>query len=104
MKTEIKLDVELDENRVPNNIQWSASDTNDGGPCEAFLLAIWDKKENSTLRIDLWGKEFSVDDMKIMMHQTLMTMADTFERATSESEMASEMREFGTYFKDRMGI
>jgi hypothetical protein len=33
-----------------------------------------------------------------------MTMADTFERATGETEMSQEMRDFSIYFADRMKL
>jgi len=37
-------------------------------------------------------------------HQTLMTMADSFQRATGENEMCEDMRDFCRYFAERMQI
>ena len=102
--SDINFKIHLDENKVPEKIDWSASDTGDESSCKAILLALWDEKENNTLRIDLWTKEMAIDDMKRFFHQSIVTMADTFERATNEDEMAKEMREFGNTFAEKMGL
>lgn len=49
-----------------------------------MILSMWDPETEATLKLDLWVKDFSVDAMKIFFHQTLLTMADTFEKATGE--------------------
>ena len=76
--SEIKFLVELDENRVPEKLTWTAQD---GGvqleEAKAMLLSIWDGQAQETLRIDLWTKEMPVDEMKLFFHQTLTAMADT---------------------------
>src|SRR6187399_2502776 len=83
--SEIKFLVELDENRVPEKLTWSAQD---GGveqeEAKAMMLSIWDSKAQETLRIDLWTKDMPVDEMKVFFHQTLVAMADTFHRATED--------------------
>lgn len=103
MKTSaINLTVHLDENRVPERIDWEAEDGGVKSTSKAVLLSVWDEKEANTLRIDLWTKEMSVEEMKAFFHQNLMTMADTFERATGEGKMAAQMRDFGNYFAEHM--
>lgn len=99
--SEITIKVDLDENHIPENIAWKAPD---GGQenfnkCKAFMLAIWDEKENNTLRIDLWDKEMKVDEMKKFCQQSLMTMADTMERATNDENFASSIRKFAQTLK-----
>jgi len=42
--------------------------------------------------------------MKIFFHQTLVTMADTLENATEEEGMAEDMRDFTSYFAEKMEI
>lgn len=101
-RSEIKFTVELDENHVPERIEWAAEDGNAQSTCKATLISLWDEKEQNTLRIDLWTKEMTVDDMKAFFHQNIMTMADTFQRATGEEKMAMQMREFGEYFAEHM--
>ncbi|WP_298120653.1 gliding motility protein GldC [Flavobacterium sp.] len=103
--SEIKFVVELDENRVPEKLTWTAQD---GGveleEAKAMLLSIWDSKAKETLRIDLWTKDMPVDEMKIFFHQTLVAMADTFERATQDEKMASTMRDFTDYFAEKLEL
>ncbi len=102
--SEIKFTVHLDENHVPEKIDWFAEDGDVSNACKSVLIAIWDEKEKNTLRMDLWNKEMTVDEMKHFFHQNLMTMADTFERATAEKEMSQDMRDFAIYFADKMEL
>ncbi len=103
--SEIKFLVELDENRVPEKLTWTAQD---GGvqleEAKAMLLSVWDGKSQETLRIDLWTKEMPVDEMKLFFHQTLVAMADTFQRATQDETMADTMRDFCDYFAEKLEL
>lgn len=105
IKSEIKLTVELDENRVPEKLSWTAKD---GGvnaeEAKAMLLSIWDSKAQETLRIDLWTKDMPVDEMKVFFHQTLVAMADTFHRATEDEKMTATMRDFCDYFAEKLEL
>lgn len=103
-KTQINFTVELDENQVPEKISWEASDSKKVSECKSTLISIWDKNEENTLRIDLWTKDMMVDEMKMFFHQTMLTMADTYERATGEQQMSSDIREFCHYFAEKQGI
>ena len=105
IKSEIKFNVELDENRVPEKLTWSAQDGGiDNEEAKALLLSIWDSNEQETLRIDLWTKDMPVDEMKKFFHQTLVAMADTFQRATDDEKMADTMRDFCDYFAEKMEL
>lgn len=103
--SEIKVTVALDENRVPDKLYWSAQD---GGivneRSKAIMLSVWDHKVQETLRIDLWTKDMPVDEMKKFYHQTLVAMADTFERATNDEKMAATMRDFCDFFAEKLEI
>ena len=106
MKTsDIKITVGLDENNVPNKLLWTAQD---GGieqeEAKALLLSVWDSKAKETLRIDLWTKDMPVDEMKQFFHQTLVAMADTFQRATADEKMSDIMRDFCDYFAEKMDL
>lgn len=104
-QSEITINVELDENKIPEKINWSAPDGGvDAASSNAFLLSLWDSKTKESLRIDLWTKEMPVDEMKIFFHQTLLTMADTYERATEDAVMAETMRDFCTYFAEKLNL
>ncbi len=103
-KSEINVEVEVDENHIPENIQWQSSDQSGWKECKAMLLSVWDPNTMETLRIDLWTKEMQIDEMKMFMHQSILTMADTFEKSTGEHEMAMTMRDFCDYFAEKMGL
>lgn len=105
-KKDISISVELDDNNIPTAIDWNASDKkgDEIARCRAMLLSMWDHNKKDTLRLDLWTKEMTIDEMKIFFHQTLVTMADTLENATNEEQMAEDMRDFTAYFADKMEI
>ncbi len=104
-RSEIKFLVELDENRVPEKLLWSAQD---GGveleEAKAIMLSVWDSKSKESMRIDLWTKEMPVDEMKIFFHQTLVAMADTFQRATGDEKMSDTMKDFCEYFAEKLEL
>lgn len=99
----ININVKLDNNKVPEEIIWSAS----ASPAEAeqrakaMLLAFWDSADKTALRIDLWTKEMMTDEMADFYYQVLMTMADTFQRATRNAELAADMKKFAKDFHTR---
>jgi gliding motility-associated protein GldC len=103
--SEINIKVGLNENNLPIGIRWSAQDGNvANADSKAFLLSLWDAKENNTMKIDLWTKDMSVEEMKQFFHQTLLTMADTFERATGEHLICEDLRDYCYHFADKMQI
>ncbi|NGX84615.1 gliding motility protein GldC [Aequorivita sp. KMM 9714] len=104
-KSEIRLNVGLDENKIPETIHWTAEDggvTNEES--KAVMLSVWDHKNKESLRIDLWTKEMPMDEMKIFFHQTLTAMADTFQRATNDDKMSDTMRDFCDYFAEKLEL
>ncbi|UKN03501.1 gliding motility protein GldC [Paracrocinitomix mangrovi] len=104
-KSQIKIEVETNENNVPETIQWSAEDGGvDEAKAKAMVLALWDENDQNTMRIDLWTKDMTVDEMKQFFHQTLLTMADTFERATGEHNITEDLRDYCHHFADKMNI
>jgi gliding motility-associated protein GldC len=103
--SEIKFIVELDDNRIPEKLSWTAQD---GGikkeEAKAIMLSIWDSKVQETLRIDLWTKDMPIDEMKLFFHQTLVAMSDTFQRATADEKMANTMKDFCDYFAEKLEV
>ena len=102
----ITLTIHLDDNRVPEKIEWEATESGSPGIKEAksFLLSIWDKKENATLGIDLWTKDMLLDDMNIHFHQVLLKLADTYKRATKNSEAADMIYKFSAEFAKKIEL
>ncbi|PCJ28839.1 MAG: gliding motility protein GldC [Flavobacteriales bacterium] len=103
-KSEVNFTISLDENHVPEKIEWTASDTGEEGikEAKAMIISLWDSKENNTLRIDLWTKDMMLDEMRHFFYQSIITMSDTYERATNDKEIAEEMREFGKKIGEKM--
>lgn len=103
--SEIKLKVGLDENRVPEELNWSAEDGGvDNQEAKAMLLSVWDSKNQESLKIDLWTKDMPVEEMKIFFHQTLVTLSDTFMRATQDEKMTATMKDFCEYFAEKLEL
>jgi len=102
-KSTITITVQMDENRVPESIDWNASDTTIGEKqkAKAFILSFWDGTDKTALRIDLWTKEMMVDEMADFFYQTIITMADTYGRATKNTEMVDDMKNFARKFYDK---
>jgi gliding motility-associated protein GldC len=105
-RSDIKFSITLDENKLPEKIEWSADDAGMEKPadCKAMMLSVWDPSENNTLRIDLWTKDMLVDDMKQFFYQTLISMSDTLARSTNENELATELKTFSKEFGKKMGL
>jgi len=103
--SEIKFTVGLDENKIPENIFWTAEDGGiDYYESKAIMISVWDHLQKDTLRMDLWTKEMPVDEMKQFFHQTLVSMANTFERATDDQKMSATMRDFCDYFAEKLEL
>ncbi len=103
--SKIKIEVGLDENRIPEMMKWSADD---GGisnkESKALLLSVWDSKEKETYKINLWTKDMPVDEMKQFFHQTLVSMSDSFQLATNDDKMSATMRDFCDYFAEKLEL
>lgn len=109
-KAEIKLEVELDENNVPQNINWTSTDGDDTEQqaVKAMFLALWDAQYKNSLRIDLWTKDMPYDEMKRFFYETLQTLGDSFIRASGGDEMADkvigDLRDYCAHFADKMEV
>ena len=54
-KTQITIDIELDENHVPETMTWNAEDGGiEAQETKATMISVWDDKTMEALRIDLW--------------------------------------------------
>ena len=102
-KSTITIDVMTDENRVPASIAWSATDTTaeNAQKAKAMMISFWDGAEKAALRIDLWTKDMMVDEMADFFYQTMMTMADTYGRATKYADQVEEMKKFSKEFYEK---
>jgi len=103
--SKIEFTIGLDENKVPEKLHWNAEE---GGisneEAKALMISVWDSKTKDTLRMDLWTKDMPIDEMKQFFHQTLVSMAGTFERATNDDKMSATMRDFCDYFAEKLEL
>src|ERR1700685_4450499 len=100
MTSQINIQIELAEDKMPESIQWTAPD---GGVSEwqnakAILLGLWDGEEKSALRIDLWTSKMTIDEMNDFFYQTFYGMADTYARATKNTELSADLKEYAKTF------
>src|SRR5690625_3730924 len=101
--SEISIKVGTNENNVPVRMKWTAEDGQiENQETTAMFLSLWDKEDQTSMRIDLWVKEHTVDEMKVFFHQTLLAMSDTFERATGEKNIMDDLRDYCYHFAEKM--
>ena len=104
-KTQITIDVELDENHIPERMLWHAED---GGinsqETKATMISVWDDKAMEALRIDLWTKDMPVDQMKMFLHQILVSLGHTYQRATGEEDVAAWIEQMAEEFAQKSAI
>lgn len=91
-ESKLNFKVTLDENNIPETIDWSASDKPGDTPDEtkALFVSVWDEKSNTALRMDLWTKEMSIEEMKMFYINTLGGMAQTILNSTNDEFIAQE--------------
>ena len=107
MKTaEINIKVTLDDNKLPEKIVWSSTDSESSQQvdCKSMILALWDQQYQNTLRLDLWTKDMPVDEMKRFFYETLMTMGDSFLKATGEKNIVEDLRDYCAHFAEKMEL
>ena len=103
-KAEIKFTVTIDENNLPQKIEWEAEGSGDKSECKSAMIALWDAKENNTLRIDLWTKDMSIDEMKKFYHQNIMTLTDAYVRATNDHKTSESVKKYFTQVGKEIGV
>jgi gliding motility-associated protein GldC len=93
------------DKKQPASIAWQATDSGVTGTqqAKAMMLGLWDGDKKSALHIDLWVKEMMVDEMADFYYQMLLTMTDTFSRATGHKEFAEPVKIAANEFYSRFG-
>jgi len=104
-KTKITVDIELDENHVPEKMTWNAQDGGiENQETKAVMISVWDEKTSEALRIDLWTKDMPVDHMKRFYHQIIVSLGQTYLRATGEEDVAGWLEEVAEEFAVKSAI
>lgn len=95
-KTELIFNVTLDSHSMPEKIEWSASDNPEAGVQESktMMIGLWNGEEKNTMTIDLWTKEMQIDEMHTHFFQRLLSLADSYQKATGNPFVANDIRQF----------
>lgn len=105
-KSEIKIEVELDDNQRPSKIVWEA-EAKEGTTkrnSKAMLLSFFDTESKETFKIDLWTSELQIAEMDRLMFNTLKALSETYFTATKNEELSNHMRSFVQYFGEKTQI
>lgn len=101
----IEIKVILDENNIPNEIIWNAED---GGiqnqKTDSVLISIWNKEKSEALRLDLWTKEMTIDNMNRFFYQIFISLSNTYQVATGEKNLSSFIKDFAENFAKESSI
>lgn len=104
-KSDIVITVFLDENKIPEKMSWSAKD---GGvqnqQIKAFLFSSWDDINQETMKIDLWTKDMPLDQMNVFFHQTLVSLSQSYLKATNNEKMSDSFNQFCDYFAEKLEL
>lgn len=104
-KSDIVITVFLDENKIPEKMSWSAKD---GGvqnqQTKAFLFSSWDDVNQETMKIDLWTKDMPLDQMNVFFHQTLVSLSQSYLKATNNQKMSDSFNQFCDYFAEKLEL
>ncbi len=104
-ENKIEIEVITDENHIPTEINWTAPNEKiKSKSAKAMTLVFWDDESASTMNMDLWTKDMSVEEMRHFICQSMMLLADTFERATNDKAHAEAVRGFTTELAKRVGV
>ncbi|MGL4611122.1 MAG: gliding motility protein GldC [Trueperaceae bacterium] len=101
-KADIHISVERDTTDI-TNIVWQAKEAPEPGlqNAKAMILALWDAESRNSLRIDLWTKDMTIDDMNDFFFQTFLSMADTYSRATNNKDIMADIKIFAREFAEK---
>jgi len=103
----IIIETILDEKKYPEEIRWSAENSNNTDnytASKAFFLSLFDKETKDTVELDLWTKDMQVIEMDRFVFQTLNSIVNMYHRATNNTELANEMQNFVKYFGEKTEI
>ncbi len=104
-KSTVNFEIELDEQNIPENIYWQASDNPEGivkTRTKSVSIALWDHDNQNTMRIDIWSKDMPLDEMKRFYIDSIGGLAQSILNATGDEFMANEMSALCDKFVDHL--
>lgn len=102
-KSSIQLDITLDDNNLPQEIIWTSQDgqNDESKSCKSMFLSMWDGEDQNTMRIDLWTKDMQIDEMHTHFFQMLLSIGDSYKRATNNPFVQEEIKIFCMQLADK---
>jgi gliding motility-associated protein GldC len=93
--SEINFKIQLDDQNIPENITWSATDNPNEGieETKAILVATWDPYHKGTLTLPLWTKDMEVLDMKRFFIEIMGTVSEASLQATGDQYFSQEIEQ-----------
>ncbi len=104
--SEINFKFTLDEKNIPEAIEWIATDAQkkEVKDCKSVMISIWGREEKNTLTLNLWTKDMPMNEMYAHFFQTLVTLAESFQRATGNTAILEDMKQFCDDFSKKTGL
>ena len=92
-ESEIKFKVSLDDENIPEKIEWDADEKEKKGYSEtkSISVSLWDSEQKNSLRIDLWTKDMPLAEMKRFYIDCLGGIGQTILNATGDQYMSNEI-------------
>lgn len=82
--SEITIKVGLNDQKIPTDIKWKASDSEMSQltDTKAFQINLWDPISSSTMQLGLWTETMQTDEMHAFFFQSLIQQTESYVRAT----------------------
>ena len=92
-QSEINFQIQLDDQSIPEQISWSATDNPNEGieETKSIFVAVWDHYHKGLLALPLWTKDMEVFDMKRFYIEVIGSVADTLANATGDQKMVGHI-------------
>ncbi len=89
----IQFNIQLDDNNIPEKIEWEATDKPEPGRSEtkSISISLWDQHQQNTMRIDLWAKDMPVNEMKKFYVDCIGGLGQSVLSSTQDEFMAQEI-------------
>ncbi len=102
----ITITIHLDNNNAPERIEWQADGdhTKEMKATKSVMISLWDDTRKNTVRFDLWTREMMQHEMAIHVFQSLLLMAESYQRATGNRELGEFLHQNAEEFGIKANI
>jgi gliding motility-associated protein GldC len=96
-KSEIHFTIELDEQRVPENIFWDATENPNEGlnDTKAISISVWDHYHRGLLGMNLWTKDMPVDEMNHFAVDIVGNLSQMLKDSTKDPKLIQILENAG---------